>query len=218
MNRRRFLRNSAGVLVPLSFGIITRAKAQSNFQLQRQIAAAGVAAASGGSCPADGSPSVSTTGSTPFGYVGYDATFQMTGHAGWNDGGTARTICKVGFQLTASGTINTKTYTAYIYAAGAGNTITVASPLATSNGVTGVNSWAAAMVRFTFPTPYTTAGNAGTGYCFVMRTTANSTTNYVYNDECTTNTIPGVAMIWTSAGADSQQEPVNDAVVEIYWQ
>ena len=216
--RRSFLRT--GIKAALAASLAPWiAHAQASFRLQQAIASAGVAATSGASCPADGSPSVSTTGSTTLCYLSFDNTAFYSGQTIWNDGGTARTICKLGFKLSLSGgSVTGKTYTAYIFSSAAGGDITPASPLATSNTVAGSDSWSDTLVRFTFPTPYTTAGNAGTLYALCLGVSGGAdASNYITPKRTTTDQTTGSMAYFSNTGVAARDDDF-DAVIEIYWQ
>jgi hypothetical protein len=212
MNRRKFiLRN--GLLVPLVLALPSVAFPQILLQGRKAVRFP-PAGGGGGSCPADGSPSSATTGSSLFAFLPFPL-FEYVGQSNWDDSASPVTICKLGFQLTlASGSISGKTFKAYIYA-NSGANIVPASPLATSNGVTGSNAWSATMVRFTFPTPFLTT--ASTKYALVCNGGAPDASNYASLDNSAGSTIPGFRDFFDGSGNANFASGTTDCVMEIYW-
>jgi len=177
------------------------------------------AASGGGGCPADGSPSTNTTGSTGYAFLPINSAEIYIGQNQWTDDGTPRTICKVGFQLTKnSGDISGKTFTAYIYTNySTGNFyINAGSPSATSTGILGTNTWSGTMVRFSFPTPFTTTANQQ--YAIVVNCGAEDGANNVQFDKGASSQITGYAEYFDAAGVPGLTSGTADVVMEIYWQ
>lgn len=184
-------------------------------------AAASVIASSGGggSCPADGSPSQASTGTSECCFAGNTANDIYAGQMNWNDAGTARTICKLAFTLKAYGDISGLTYHAYICST-SGFNINTGTPLATSNAVAGTNSWNGTSVypHFTFASPYTTAGNAGTLYALVFGCGSSDGANHVSFQTGPTS-IPGYYDTFqTGGGCAATCGGTSDIGIEIYWQ
>lgn len=170
------------------------------------------AAAGGGSCPADGSPSTSQAGVTGWIQVNKDAPYagQVYQEASnWQ-------ICKVAFKLTAIGTISGKTLTAYVYALDGSGDISTGSPLATSDSVTGNNSWSNVDVFFTFPTPPTLTG--GVNYAIVVFISGGTdASNYIqtyYN--VGGGSIAGYAVAFFGSGASFDAGANDDLAIKIY--
>lgn len=222
--RRDMLRQIliAGVSPGLIMAAIDFANAQSivsgnaNANGNSGFGSAGPASTSGGgTCPNDGSPSLSTSGSTVFGYVPENASSIFFGQNQWNDGGTPRTICKLGFQMSLDrGTITGKTFIAQIFDNNGGTNFTAASPLATSNGVAGSQGWSSTMVRFSFPTPFLTT--ASHNYALVCSCGAVDASNGVKVYKTAASTLQGYPELFNASGT-FQIGSGTDCVMEIYW-
>jgi hypothetical protein len=106
--------------------------------------------------------------------VGQNAATYYQGQFAW-DSPTNVTICKISIALTATGVINTNTYTIQIWTYTTPNMVSL---VATSDPVTGDNTWATNTVDFVF-----TSGAALTGgitYCLALsKSQAPSVSNYL---------------------------------------
>lgn len=97
-----------------------------------------------------------TGASTSSGNVcGHSPNYYYTG-AIVNDS-TSRSITKVALKITAVGSITGKTWTVRLWNV-SGTTLS-GGALGTSNGVTGVDSWSATEVEFTFSSPVSVGNN-----------------------------------------------------------
>ena len=175
----------------------------------RKVAAAG----GGGSCPDDSSPSASNDGATATNTWG--AGRLWIGQSQWTDGGTPRTICKLGFKITGVAGASSSTFVAAIFANSASPTYNFDTPaVATSDGVTGVDAWSSTWVYFTFPTPYTTT--ASKQYVLAVAPTvaraSNDMTCYMDN-----TAMAGYRDFFSGAGA-ADQASGNDLAIKIFWQ
>jgi len=206
MNRRNFIKSGA-LFVP-AFGIfvpkLIRAQAfsPSDVAFTRKIEAA-----AGGSCPADGSPSESND--TTAGSNTYGAGRLYFGQAQWQNDGTIRTVCKLGFLMRGNGT--GKTFTATIWTM---TTINLNAVQATSDGVAGANWSSDTWVYYTFPTPFAT--QTSTNYALLVAPDSamggNDMTGYSGNTSHV-----GYRDMFSAAGA-ADQASGNDAAIKIYWQ
>lgn len=168
----------------------------------------------GGSCPADGSPSASNDGATASQTWG--AGRRYFGQSRWTDGGTPRTICKLGFKITGVSGASSSTFKAYIFANSASPNYNFdTTVLAESAGITGVDAWSQTWVYFDLSAaPFTTTANAAYVLCVgptVARVT-NDMTCYQDNTALT-----GYRDYFSAAGA-ADQAGGNDAAIKIFWQ
>lgn len=173
----------------------------------------------GGSCPVDGSPSLTSdqTNET-MGVARADASF-YAGQNQWNDGGTPRTICKLGFKVTAlEGDLSGLTYVSYIFA-NTVNNFNPASPVATSTGrlgtslIVGWNYWS-------FPTPFLTT--ASQNYALVITPNSHHLSNNIWLAGRDTDNIAGYPEIFDSAGVINfgPTHPASltgDIGIKIFW-
>lgn len=165
--------------------------------------------ASGGSCPADGSPNIANTGSTSFLNFNSDAPYVgqiYQTNVSW-------TLCKARFTLT--GQRATNIFTARVYALSAG-TITPGSPLAISDPVTSSQFWVVTNIFFTFSSPATLSAN--TDYAVVV--TADDAGNSLNSGTVyysATDTMPGNAAAWFSNGTKYDPGTGHDLSIALYW-
>ena len=113
----------------------------------------------GGTCAS--SPVWTQTGAAPW---GLNRSYYF--YAGGQYVGTGETVCKIGFQLSAAGDISARTFNAKIFNCNADSGYNLGSLIATSNGITGNNSWSYTDVVFTFATPVTLTN--GFGYAITI--------------------------------------------------
>lgn len=164
-------------------------------------------------CPADSAPSVISDQFV--GEVRVSGGLLYTGHSHWNDGGVARTICKVGFKVSAiDGDISGKTWTAYICAL-SGDTL-VLPALATSTGVSGasiVMQWN----YWTFPTPFTTTPS--TMYALVLSAGSLDVVNTIWIRVGDTDEIVGHREMWDNSGFANWGAGggATDCGIKIFW-
>lgn len=207
-NRRSFLKYGL-LFVPTTCGII-RAQQIMPGPIMRTIAAAG-----GGTCPDDGSPSLeSDQGPTEL-LVCRNADTIYCGQSAWNDAGTSRTICKIGFEVaTVTGDISSYTYTAYIYTMSTWN---LSTRVATSDGKLG-SAISAGWRYWTFPTPYATGGTS-TPLAFVLSSSGGvDNTNWIHIMGGDSGVITGYRDVFTSAGGANWGAGTVDCGIRIYWQ
>ncbi len=164
----------------------------------------------GGTCPADGSPSLQNDGTNGITFGGGNL---YGGQASWGDGGTPRTICKVGFKLTGATGASTKTFQAQIFSMDVTTNYNLGTLRATSDGVTGVDAWSETWVYFTFPTPFLTTANAKYGIV-VSPDVAFGGNDMILHFEG--NTIEGNREVFSSLGYASFASG-EDAAIKIFW-
>lgn len=167
-------------------------------------------------CPADTAPSSTSDQTTEqIGVARADASY-YAGQAQWTDGGTPRTICKLGFKTTAiDGNITAKTFKAYIFSMTGDNLNTIQ---ATSTGISG----AAIVVGwnyFTFPTPFLTS--ASVKYALVITPDSHDLANNIWLPARDTDNILGYPEIFTSLGVANftpgHPASVGDVGLKIFW-
>jgi hypothetical protein len=182
-------------------------KKQALFYAQPVVASSG----GGGSCPADGSPNVSQTGTTAFIRVNSDAPYSgvlLTPGSNIN-------LCKVRVNVTSQGTISAINFTVSVYAV-SGTSIVPASPLGTTTAVSGNNSWSLSDVIFNFPSaiPLT----SGATYAIVVTGNGGSgTTDYLQTYKNTSSASAGQARAWFSNGTVFDPGDGSGFVCALYW-
>lgn len=147
-------------------------------------------------------------------YVCYSNTYYYAGQGYFND--SARTIGKVAFKVTATGTISGKTYYARIWTQSGDN---LATNVATSDGVTGVNAWSASEVEFVFSTPYTTTGS--TNYTITIDAGSADSSNYIQAYYVATASAPtpppgNLAYQFWNTGMYPTESTANEIQIKIY--
>jgi|GEM_PF-3728434 len=121
------------------------------------------------------------------------------GQGDWTEA-APHTICGADVMLSlGGGDISAKTYRVKIYAEAGSRTL--GALLATSDPVTGNNSWSSTVVQFTFSTPYVTTGS--TEYHFTVEADqAPDGVNFAnLHRSSTTSSIPGGFELWDDVGA-----------------
>lgn len=176
----------------------------------RQVHAA--AAVGGGSCPADGSPSEGPAATIEVYRFGSNTDNIFHGQNEWNDGGVARSICKIAFEVTfIEGDVSGKTYFARIYTL----TGTALNALqASSNGLTGISTTGWKVL--TFASPFATGGSS-TPYGLAIEAPSADGTNYLWVSNSTSAEIAGHRELW-NAGGVAQVGSGDDSGLRIYWQ
>lgn len=142
----------------------------------------------------DGYVSGSGTGTWP---IGDSADFRYAGIPFWSDG-SDRTIGKITVKLSlGAGSITGKTLVAKIWSVGSPDTTFLNTVLATSDNVTGDDSWNLTDVDFVFSTPYTTTG--GTDYHITLDMGGTDGSNYANAFHQNTNSVTGHLGSWHAA-------------------
>lgn len=210
----KFAISIAALLIALATAAAPGLGRSPAFQAAGNRSVSGAGGGGGASCPADGSPSLASTGTGECCFAGNAANY----YAGqvWNDGGTPRTICKAGFNLKAYGSaMASSTFHAYIMTFTGGN-ITSGSPLATSDAVTGSSGWNGGNVVFTFSTPFLTSASVNYVLCYSCGTVdSTGATSY----QSGASSINGYYDTWNAAGScQSTCSGTADMGISIYWQ
>lgn len=131
----------------------------------------------------------------------------------WNNA-SARTLGKVTFKLIkTAGDISGLTFTARLWSDSGG---ALGTELATSNGVTGNNSWSATEVDFEFITPYTTTGS--TNYHITIDSGSTGTgTDYASAYFLASTGLPGGLGWWASDKSNTIEfSASHEAQLKIY--
>lgn len=165
----------------------------------------------GGSCPADGSPSAENDANTLSSVWGAGRLYY--GQSRWTDGGTPRTICKLGFKLTGA-TAGSSNFNATIWTNSVAPNFNLGTLQATSDVVAGSNSWNGTWVYFSFSTPFLTTANVA--YALLVSPTVARASNDM-NGFHDNTALPGYRDDFSAAGAASFAGG-NDAGIKIYWQ
>lgn len=128
-------------------------------------------AGGGASCPADGTPDETGSG-TDGQHFGLNTDHFRAGVKNWSNG-SARSICKTGLRIASvSGSITAFTYYCTIYTVSGNNLGTV---VATSDGQTGNDSWGGTIVRFTFASPVALSASTNYHITFHRNTVGDNT-------------------------------------------
>lgn len=218
-NRRQFLRYTGIIGAPL---ILTPSKVLAQVQLTSaklpnatlNTAASG---GGGGSCPADGSPNQSTTGTSSPVYLAFTTSNIFVGQVNWNDGGTPVNLCKLGFEIDAGGgNINSKTYTAQILDTVNASDIVPGTVFAQSAGVLGSSLTLGAVNIFPMISSFLTTASHNYGLVLTVSGGADGT-NFVKLLRTAASSIPGNAGTWDAAGSNQGNLPTQDFVGRVYW-
>lgn len=143
--------------------------------------------------------------------IGDSTNDTYAGLANWSDA-SGRNIGKAVVKMEkTSGSITGKTYYLKIWAQGAGNNL--GSLLATSDAVTGSDSWSGTNVTFIFSTPYLTTGS--TVYHFTCDAGTADVSNYG-SAYFTTDALSGSLAWWDNTGASTTLLTGFDFQVDLY--
>lgn len=135
----------------------------------------------------------SGTDQWPFTYLATNERFYAGGL--YFTDASARTIGKITIKMVkAAGSITGKTYTVRLWTL-TGSALN--SNVASSDGVTGSDSWSATEVDFIFSTPYTTTGS--TNYGITIDAGTSDASNYAAAYNKTPQNIPGDLAWWSSS-------------------
>ena len=120
-------------------------------------------------------------------------------------------ICQIDFVITSSGTVSGITYYVDIYSVASDSFVSL---IGSSSGVTGNDSWSAATVSFSFPSPVSLS--SGTLYSILIRTdSAYSGTNYLSLSYSAVGGVIANFRQYDSAG-DQTAWADNDVKITIY--
>lgn len=177
----------------------------------------GKAAAGGGTCPADGSPSQPATPVPNEGGInfGHDTDRYYFGLSTWSDA-SARVVCKLGFALTKNtGSITGKTYRVAVYSMT--GTALNAVQGAVGAGTPGVDSWSGTMVRQALGSDASLS--ASTNYAFVVyQDAAVDAANFAngrYDD--VSALLAGNVALWNTVKAEDTSVAAGEPDIEIYF-
>lgn len=213
MNRRHFLKN--GLWVPFVPNIIVRAATPipHNPRIRTVVAGGG-----GGTCPADGSPSevyAPTVNSDQ--HFGLNTDHYYAGLKGWLNA-SAKTICKLRFNLEAVGVITGITYRAAVYTL-SGNNLNTELGFGTITGA----AWTDSPVIIDFGVNVAAYPGSSTPVALVMSRNDNpnvSGTNYVKMNARDTDAsfTPGSFATWNSSKViEYDAGSTVDPVIGIYY-
>lgn len=207
LSRRRLIKSASGLLLLPSFQILSRA---TNFLARPAVG--------GGTCPADGSPSVAYAPTVNADqHFGLNTDHYYAGLLGWTDA-TARTICKLRFNLESVGTITGITYRAAVYTL-TGNNLNTELGFGTITGASWTDS---AVVIDMSANPAAYPGGSTPVALVLSRNDAPNVdaSNYTKMNIRDTDAsfTPGSFATWNSAKVIEYNPGANvDPVIGIYW-
>lgn len=226
MKRRSFIKNGLLFIPTVSIFVPKLLKAQSGLLKNPSYVAtlkAQAAGGGGGSCPADGSPSIDQSTQDNAQRTGGDDDYFYVGDK-WTDAST-RQICKVRFYLGLNaGSVTSKFYTCRIYTL-TGTALNTVVTNGQSNSVAGSDAWSNTAVYFTFSgNPSLTGGTTYARVVYVSDASgnpvaSNSTNNIQTYFKETTNPLANSAFTaWNTVFAENFAFGGNsDGKGSVYW-